>query len=636
MAYLTAYFSVSYILPLFIIYFRKKGFNSDFNKESVTAGYSGATPIMGGAVLVPAILISSLLWVWFNPYILVTLFILIAYSTIGFFDDYGKVKNKLLVEKGVIQKKIYSDTSEGLSEISRLALEFVAAGIAVVAIMYLDPEGRFYVQVPFIPLKEGLPDMHPVLYFTFAVFVIVGSANAVNMTDGLDSLVTIPLITTLFFIAAAAYIGGDNEWSYKLKLLFISNDIKEVAVLSFITIGVLIAFLKYNCPPAAIYMGDVGSLGLGGMIAVLFILLRAELFMPIVGGIFFISGLSSFIQRIWFQMMLRIKGRDYAEKNRFFFRAPYHHHQQVMFSSQEATVKSFYFRYFQKIGIKKIRKDAVPFMQALAKRNIQISFAEILETDRLLREVQTETDTLKSKRNKLSEQVAKEKGDARLPLIEEVKGINSQIKTLEDQSAQYEVNLLAALEIIPNPPLAEVLSGKDENDNTVVRTVGSPKTFPFRQKIIQNWTREFGYEECLPPLMVNPHILYGTGQLPKFEADLFQTKEGRFLIPTAEVPLTNIYADEIIPAENLPLQYTAFTPCFRSEAGSYGKDTKGYLRQHQFNKVELVWFTLPEQSEEAHQKMVSHAEHILQLLELPYRTMLLVRWGYGFFCGKML
>ena len=152
--------------------------------------------------------------------------------------------------------------------------------------------------------------------------------------------------------------------------------------------------------------------------------------------------------------------------------------------------------------------------------------------------------------------------------------------------------------------------------------------------MLDTHTTEHGYQEMMPPIMVNQQCLFGTGQLPKFEEDLFKVNTGHYLIPTAEVPLTNMYAQEIIPTSKLPMGFTAYTPCFRSEAGSYGKDTRGYFRQHQFNKVELVWFSHPDNSESVHQNMRSHAEKILELLELPFRTTILCAGDIGFGAKK--
>ena len=145
---------------------------------------------------------------------------------------------------------------------------------------------------------------------------------------------------------------------------------------------------------------------------------------------------------------------------------------------------------------------------------------------------------------------------------------------------------------------------------------------------------QHNYTEYSPPYLVNSNVIYGTGQLPKFEEDLFKTEENLYLIPTAEVPLTNIYAGEILKEEELPMQFVGYTPCFRSEAGSYGKDTKGLLRQHQFSKVELVWLTHPKKSEEAHEMLVRHAETVLEKLELPYRTIILCSADIGFAATK--
>jgi len=189
--------------------------------------------------------------------------------------------------------------------------------------------------VPMVPLKKWLLDLPAFLFIPIVLIILVGGANAVNLTDGLDSLATVPIITCSVFVAAAAYLAGDAEWSERLKLLYISEDIKEVTVFAVALIAACAAFLKFNSPPAAIYMGDIGSLGLGAAVCTMFIFIKVELYLPIIGGTFFIAALSTILQRFWFKLALWRHGRSWAEKHRFFYRAPYHHHQQVLLTYRE-------------------------------------------------------------------------------------------------------------------------------------------------------------------------------------------------------------------------------------------------------------------------------------------------------------
>jgi seryl-tRNA synthetase len=257
------------------------------------------------------------------------------------------------------------------------------------------------------------------------------------------------------------------------------------------------------------------------------------------------------------------------------------------------------------------------------------------------------------------------------------KEISPQIDELNKQIAAIETDVNAMLLTVPNVPLPSVPAGKSEADNKVVRAWGEPRKFDFKaldhadlgEKLdILDFTRGVkiaqarftllkgmaarmqmalinfmldhhqarGYTHVWPPFLVNAKSMTGTGQLPKFEADLFKTtnEPPLYLIPTAEVPVTNIYADEILAPGSLPIRYVAYTPCFRSEAGSYGKDTRGLIRQHQFEKVELVKFVLPEDSEKEHEALVADAESVLQALKLPYRTVLLCTADQGFGAAK--
>ncbi len=293
----------------------------------------------------------------------------------------------------------------------------------------------------------------------------------------------------------------------------------------------------------------------------------------------------------------------------------------------------------------------------------------------------TEAETLKAQRNKASEEIAtlkKNKQDA-TALINETKELREKISEAEKHAEESDASLRNILIEIPNLPDDSVPVGKSEADNVEVRRWGTPPQFDFTPKphwelgeelgvldleraakltgarfavywdmgakleralmnfMLDLHTREHGYTEVLPPFMVNAESMYGTGNLPKFAADLFKVPHGDknlYLIPTAEVPVTNLYRDETLDGARLPISLTAYTPCFRSEAGSYGKDVRGIIRQHQFQKVELVKFTKPEQSWEEHEKLTRNAEAVLQKLNLHYRTVALCTADLGFSAAK--
>jgi seryl-tRNA synthetase len=311
--------------------------------------------------------------------------------------------------------------------------------------------------------------------------------------------------------------------------------------------------------------------------------------------------------------------------------------------------------------------------------------AEVLkdfpEIDARRRSAITEAETLKAQRNKASEQIAqlkKNKQDA-TALIEETKNSREQIAELEKSAEAAEAAMREILLSIPNLPHASVPVGKSADDNVEARKWGTLPSFDFTPKphwelgeqlgvldleraskitgarfavywglgakleralmnfMLDLHTREHGYTEVLPPFLVNAESMYGTGQLPKFEADLFKVPHGDrtlYLVPTAEVPVTNLYRDETLDGASLPVSLTAYTPCFRSEAGSYGKDVRGIIRQHQFQKVELVKFTKPEESYAEHEKLTRNAEEVLQRLGLHYRTVALCTGDMGFSSAK--
>ena len=302
-----------------------------------------------------------------------------------------------------------------------------------------------------------------------------------------------------------------------------------------------------------------------------------------------------------------------------------------------------------------------------------------LDSDR--RALITESETLKAKQNKASEEVAqlkREKKDS-AELINAMKALREQGQELERRAAEKDAALRELLAGIPNLPHDSVPVGKTADDNKEVRRWGAPPRFDFQPKphwelgaelgvldleraakiagarfavywdlgarleralanfMLDLHTREHGYTEVLPPYLVNPESMYGTGQLPKFEEDLFRVphkEKDLYLIPTAEVPLTNLYRDETLNGARLPISLTAYTPCFRSEAGSYGKDVRGIIRQHQFQKVELVKFARPEESYAQLEQLTAHAETVLQKLGLHYRTVTLCTGDIGFSAAK--
>jgi seryl-tRNA synthetase len=327
--------------------------------------------------------------------------------------------------------------------------------------------------------------------------------------------------------------------------------------------------------------------------------------------------------------------------------------------------------------IKFIRQNADAFDAALARRGLPAQSGAILKLDEQKRAQQTQVQELQSKRNALAKQVgqAKAKGEDATAILEESKQAGEMLAALE-ASLSGHGELESLLETLPNLPADDVPQGSDEHGNQQVRIIGDKPSFPFAPKLhdelgekldlmdfdgaakmsgarfvvlkgalarmeralasffLDNHTQQFGYTEMVPPFLVKGSAAYGTGNLPKFEEDLFKTTNDFYLIPTAEIPLTNLVADSIIDEETLPLRMTAYTPCFRSEAGSAGKDTRGMIRQHQFSKVEMVSVTTPEQSKTEHERMTGCAEELLKKLGLHYRVMLLCSGDMGFSAEK--
>ena len=357
MAFLTAYFLIVWVMPSVIRAFRKRGITSDFiTTPADIKPYTGAPPIMGGGVLIMGILLGALLWCNLNQYVLALLVIMLLFGIIGAVDDIAKVINKRRVESGQETRKAFSEKADGISGRWRLTAQF-AVSLLVVTGLYLFVDIDGHLTVPLVPLKTAYPYLPKYLFIPFMTIIIVGGANAVNLTDGMDSLATVPLMTCAMFVGLVAYIGGDPEFAAKLKLPSLSHDIKELAVLSALVVSAGVAFLKYNSPPALIYMGDLGALALGSMVSTMFIFVKAELFLPIVGGVFVFSVLSSIIQRTFFRFIVWRKGRPTAERYRFFLRSPYHHHLQRLwtYSEKKQEVVSVWIMLQNKLGI-----DPVP------------------------------------------------------------------------------------------------------------------------------------------------------------------------------------------------------------------------------------------------------------------------------------
>jgi len=330
--------------------------------------------------------------------------------------------------------------------------------------------------------------------------------------------------------------------------------------------------------------------------------------------------------------------------------------------------------------IKWIRDNPDAFDEGLRKRGLAAMAGQLVEMDEARRNHLTALQEAQSRRNAASKDIGKAMAARDQVTADRLKAEVAELKDFiqagEEKARQLETALNDALAAIPNLPLEDVPVGVDENDNLEVRRWGEPPKFDFEPRqhfeigealglmdferaakisgarfvilkgalsrleraiasfMIDLHTGENGYTEYNPPFLVRDAAAFGTGNLPKFAEDLFQTTNGFWLIPTAEISLTNMVRDEIVSADRLPMRCTAWTPCFRSEAGSAGRDTRGMIRQHQFSKVELVSITTPEQSLEEHERMTACAEKVLQRLELPYRTMLLCTGDMGFASRK--
>jgi seryl-tRNA synthetase len=329
------------------------------------------------------------------------------------------------------------------------------------------------------------------------------------------------------------------------------------------------------------------------------------------------------------------------------------------------------------LDLKWLRDQPEALDDALRRRGLPALAAELLDRDVAVRALQTELQQAQARRNALSKEIGKAQaqGGDPGPLIAEVGVLKTSIQTAEEALRERTAALHELLATVPNPLAPDVPDGADERDNVLLRSWGEPRRFDFAPKehdvlgaplgmdferaaylsgarfvvlsgalarleralatfMLDVQTGAHGYTEVAPPLLVRDHVLFGTGQLPKFAEEQFRTTTDYWLIATAEVPLTNLVAGAILEEAQLPLRYTAWTPCFRAEAGAAGKDTKGMIRQHQFSKVELVSVVRPEESDAEHERMTACAEEILRRLELPYRVMLLCGGDTGFAARK--
>ncbi|MEM6640319.1 MAG: serine--tRNA ligase [Pseudomonadota bacterium] len=332
------------------------------------------------------------------------------------------------------------------------------------------------------------------------------------------------------------------------------------------------------------------------------------------------------------------------------------------------------------LDIKQLRQDGQQVVDNLARRGVAFPLEEFSRLETRRKALQVDVESLRSERNKSAKSIgaAKGRGEDIAPLLKQVEDVGDRLKDCEGDLDRVQAELDGILSGVPNLLAEDVPDGKDESDNVEIRRVGEPRVFDFEvrdhvdigerlgtldfdraaamsgsrfvvmsgtlarlhralaQFMLDLHTREHGYTEINAPVLVHGPALFGTGQLPKFEEDLFRidADNGHYLIPTAEVTLTNLVAGELLPSGALPLRFAAHSPCFRSEAGSYGRDTRGMIRQHQFEKVELVHIVRPEESMAALETLTGHAEAVLERLQLPYRVVTLCAGDIGFSATK--
>ncbi|RLA78186.1 MAG: serine--tRNA ligase [Deltaproteobacteria bacterium] len=331
------------------------------------------------------------------------------------------------------------------------------------------------------------------------------------------------------------------------------------------------------------------------------------------------------------------------------------------------------------LDLRFLRENVSFVREKMAQRGVEVDLEGILRLDKERRELIQQVEAMRNRRNQFSDEISRRKrqGEDAQELIAEMRALSQELKEMEAQLREKEEELRKLLLTVPNIPHSSVPVGEDSEENVEVRKWGEPPSFPFTPRphwevgeelgildfqrgaklagarfvlyrglgalleralinfMLDLHIKEHGYKEVLPPFIVNRNSMIGTGQLPKFEEDLFKI-EGMeyYLIPTAEVPVTNIHRDEILDEEDLPLRYVSYTPCFRKEAGSYGKDTRGIVRQHQFNKVELVKFAHPETSYEELETLLQDAEEVLRRLGIHYRVVTLCTGDLGFAASK--
>ena len=331
------------------------------------------------------------------------------------------------------------------------------------------------------------------------------------------------------------------------------------------------------------------------------------------------------------------------------------------------------------LDIKRIRRNPEEVEELLKRRNSDLSLDKVLELDKKRRELLVKVEEMKAKQNAESKQVPilKKEGKDVTPILEEMKKLAEEVKVLDAEVKVVDDEIEETLMAIPNTPNPDITIGKSDDDNKEIRKWGEPRNFDFEikahwdlgvdlnildferatkitgtrfsmfkglgarleraiaQYMLDMHVFEHGFTEIAPPFMVNADSMRGTGQLPKFEEDMFKlNQKDYYLIPTAEVPVTNMYRDEVIDEKDLPIYMTAYTPCFRAEAGSAGRDTRGLIRNHQFDKVEMVMYTTPEESYKKLEELTSFAENVLKGLGLPYRVVELCTGDIGFSSAK--